>query len=134
MAVHDIVAPRRHQFAEARQQAEVQRRVAAAPPEHQTADVVGGEPPVAQGLELGADAFVGHPGTSLSPFFYFYFLRHWTRDEALGEIVELSNRRMRAKLHQWAMLSPKPFDAEEHIAETVAAGFGNMQLRVEDTP
>ena len=41
-------------------------------------------------LNLGARAYVGHPGESASPVFYFFFLRRWTRGYSLGEAVERS--------------------------------------------
>jgi hypothetical protein len=40
---------------------------------------------------LGADAFVGHVGTSESPVFFVYFLRRWLAGDRLGEAVAASN-------------------------------------------
>lgn len=43
-------------------------------------------------LAAGADAYVGHPALhSLSPAFYFYFLRRWVRGYPLAEAVADAN-------------------------------------------
>ena len=44
-------------------------------------------------LALGAEAYVGHPSPhSMSPAFYFYFLRRWVRGWSLGQAVEAANQ------------------------------------------
>lgn len=44
-------------------------------------------------LELGAQAYVGHASPhSVSPAFYFFFLRRWVRGWSLAEAVEAANR------------------------------------------
>jgi hypothetical protein len=46
-------------------------------------------------LQLGATSYVSHPGQiSASPFFYFYFLRHWLRGESLQDAVAHANDRI----------------------------------------
>jgi len=43
-------------------------------------------------LSLGADIYISHLNEeSLSPFFYFYFLRRWTKGYTLEDAVNISN-------------------------------------------
>ena len=76
-------------------------------------------------IELGADAYVGHPGLSASPVFYFYFLRRWTRGAPLDEAVGQSNAQMEAALGRFlpwvprfvlAGLAGPPFEGESEAA------------------
>lgn len=83
-------------------------------------------------LELGADAYIGHPGVSWSPFFYFFLLRHWTRGETLEEVLELGNRRMQQKFRQVEWLFRGKYDADTLIRESIASGIGNVQIRIGD--
>jgi hypothetical protein len=50
-------------------------------------------------LTLGAKTYIGHPGRSASPLFYFYFLRRWTRNATLEDAVRGSNRGMNKLLN-----------------------------------
>jgi hypothetical protein len=43
-------------------------------------------------LELGAKAFVGHPGDNIAPLFYVNLLPAWTSGARLGDAVEASDR------------------------------------------
>jgi hypothetical protein len=46
-------------------------------------------------LDLGAQSYVGHTsGESISPVFYFYFLRRWCAGERLSEAVVHANNLM----------------------------------------
>lgn len=81
-------------------------------------------------LNLGAAAYVGHPGRSASPVFYFFFLRRWTGDRPLGEAMEESNRRMRSTLDLTAALSFGRINAANVYRESEAACHGKANLRI----
>jgi len=50
-------------------------------------------------LSLGAKYYVGHRSNeSISPVFYFYFLRRWCGSEDLGIAVSQSNKNMNEKI------------------------------------
>lgn len=50
-------------------------------------------------LSLGAKTYVGHPGKkSISPVFYFFFLRRWAAGERLDKALAESNERMLSKM------------------------------------
>lgn len=83
-------------------------------------------------LNLGADAYIGHPGVSQSPFFYFYLLRHWVRGNPLQSIIELGNERMIKKFYQLERISFKRYDADYAIRESIASLVGNSNLRIQD--
>jgi len=85
-------------------------------------------------LALGANTYIGHPGVSLSPFFYFFLLRHWTQGATLAETLELGNRRMCLKFRQMEIVSRGRFDATHAMRESIASCVGNADLRLEDTP
>ncbi len=44
-------------------------------------------------LDVGARAFVGHPGANMAPVFYAYFLPSWVGGAALNEAVGTANRK-----------------------------------------
>jgi hypothetical protein len=53
----------------------------------------GGTAQAAQWLDLGATSYVAHPGSeSLSPVFYFYFLRRWCAGYSVAEAATEANR------------------------------------------
>lgn len=53
----------------------------------------GGARQAEEWLAVGADVYVGHPAIqSISPAFYLFFLRRWTRGWPLVESVEAANR------------------------------------------
>lgn len=83
-------------------------------------------------LALGADAYIGHPGVSQSPFFYFFLLRHWLHGATLEEALALGNARMDLKFRQLEWISRGRYDAGKAMQESVAALVGNAGLRVED--
>ncbi|HEX73462.1 MAG TPA: hypothetical protein ENN65_09125 [Candidatus Hydrogenedentes bacterium] len=85
-------------------------------------------------ITLGADAYVGHPGYSLSPFFYYYFLRRWTRGHTIQEATEESNRLMERAFKTWERLSFGRVNAAHLMRESVAAYHGNDQLRLGGLP
>jgi hypothetical protein len=83
-------------------------------------------------LELGADTYVGHPGVTWSPIFYYFFLRRWARGQEIELATEISNRRMKLTLHAWERITFGYWNAEELIKETIATHFGNARLRIQD--
>ncbi len=85
-------------------------------------------------LALGADTYIGHPGESQSPFFYFFLLRHWTRGESLGKALEIGNRGMEAKFRLLDWASGGRYTAEEAMKESKASCTGNTGLRLGDLP
>jgi len=84
----------------------------------------------ARWLEVGAEAYVGHPGDTWSPVFYYFFLRRWTRGSAIDEAVQASNRHMERVLKAWEWISWGRWDAASLIGETTASFHGNGQLRI----
>ncbi|HLU65521.1 MAG TPA: hypothetical protein VKZ63_04570 [Kofleriaceae bacterium] len=74
-------------------------------------------------LSLGADAYVGHPAMkSMSPAFYFYFLRRWVRGHELAAAVDAGNRAAARRLG-WLGLSGGATDAT-----AVVAGRGDLWI------
>ena len=67
----------------------------------------GGASQGAMWLSAGADAYVGHPAIhSLSPAFYFYFLRRWVRGYSLAEAVAEANRAAARRLEWFGQAGP----------------------------
>jgi hypothetical protein len=63
----------------------------------------------------GADVYVGHAAPqSMSPAFYFYFLRRWARGWTLDEAVGAANRDAAERLG-WLGMAGGPFDASAEI-------------------
>ncbi len=85
----------------------------------------------AEWLDLGASAYVGHPGKSMSPVFYFFFLRRWTRGYTLGEAVNEANRLMRVELDRAEALALGNLRAAKTYQESEALGLGRLQLRLD---
>jgi hypothetical protein len=85
-------------------------------------------------LSLGAWAYVGHPGDSASPVFYFYFLRRWTRGATLQEAMDESNGLMRSNLARVQYLSFGNVDAARISQESEAFCHGANGLRFTGTP
>jgi len=80
-------------------------------------------------LGLGAKAYVGHPGVSASPVFYFFFLRRWIRGSTLHDAVEESNSLMRLNLARVEILSFGNVDAAKVSQASEAFYYGDGQLR-----
>lgn len=83
-------------------------------------------------LALGADSYIGHPGRSQSPYFYFFLLRHWTRGEALNDILEIGNYRAFTKFRQLEFVTNNRVNAQKVMIESVASCVGDCQLRIGD--
>ncbi len=58
----------------------------------------GGTSEAREWLELGAQAYVSHPGNNMAPIFYAEFLPRWTRGEKLDDAVDAANKYTKAKL------------------------------------
>jgi hypothetical protein len=80
-------------------------------------------------LSLGAKAYIGHPGISASPVFYFYFLRRWTRGATLQEAMDESNSLIRSTLARVQLLSLGRVDAARACQESEAFCYGDKGLR-----
>jgi hypothetical protein len=88
---------------------------------------------VAQGdgwLSLGADAYVGHPGASASPVFYYYFLRRWTADMPLRTSVEASWLRARKVLEYTSPLYAHLQSLPQLLAETEPQFVGDESSQI----
>lgn len=82
-------------------------------------------------LAMGADAYIGHKGkTSLSPFFYVYFLRRWVSGYALEEAVESSNSIAKQQITRLNPYLPKPTEMD-YVEQTHAHLFGNAHLQID---
>lgn len=84
-------------------------------------------------LALGADAYIGHPGVSESPFFYFFLLRHWLHGATLEEALALGNDGMHLKFRQLEWTTFGRFQAEALMKESRASVVGDVGLRLGDT-
>jgi len=82
-------------------------------------------------MQLGAKAYVGHPGESASPVFYFYFLRRWSRGMPLKEAMEDSNALMRSALKRGESGSFGKLNAAQIAHESEAFSYGNTTLRIQ---
>jgi hypothetical protein len=80
-------------------------------------------------LSLGARAYVGHPGDSASPVFYFYFLRRWARGAPLAVAMAEANGLMRSTLARVQLLSFGKVDAARISQESEAFCHGEQGLR-----
>ena len=89
-------------------------------------------PQGAQWLELGADAYVGHPGVSSSSVFYYFFLRRWTRGGTLQEATDASNALAATAFRQYEWFTLGRSDAAWLIKESTASLSGSAQLHLED--
>ncbi len=79
-------------------------------------------------LDLGAKAYIGHPGTSLSPIFYTYFLRRWTRGGQLEEALETSNLRMQNIVNRLELISLGILNADKINRASTAYCQGEEEL------
>lgn len=81
-------------------------------------------------MDLGADTYVGHPGDSASPVFYFYFLRRWLGGATAADATAHGNERMHRTLAvaQWA--NPFGVDLRDVGEMTHAAVTGDRNVRV----
>jgi len=80
-------------------------------------------------LSLGAKAYVGHPGVSASPVFYFYFLRRWTRGATLQDAMDESNGLMRSTLARVEFISFGKVDATRTSQDSEAFCYGERGLQ-----
>lgn len=80
-------------------------------------------------LSLGAKAYVGHSGVSASPFFYFFFLRRWTRGTTLEHAVDESNHLMRSSLARVEFFSFGKTEGTRTFQESQAYCYGEKGLR-----
>jgi len=83
-------------------------------------------------LDLGAKTYIGHPGTTWSPFFYFFFLRRWTRGSDIEQATVASNALMERKLKIWERVTLGHWNAAALMYESKASSFGRNNLRIED--
>ena len=90
------------------------------------------QPQGSQWLDLGAKTYVGHPGTTWSPFFYFFFLRRWARGWDIENATTVSNTLMESKLKIWERMTFGHWSAAALMYESKASGFGRGDLRIED--
>lgn len=79
-------------------------------------------------LAVGADAYVGHPSRrSVSPAFYYFFLRRWARGYSLADAVSAGNASASRRLG-WLGLDDRP------DIQATALLFGNDKLWVGGKP
>jgi len=78
-------------------------------------------------LAIGADAYVGHPALhSLSPAFYFFFLRRWVRGYSLAEAVAEANRAAARRLDWFGQAGPLT-DATAYVSGRPDLWVGGAQ-------
>lgn len=82
-------------------------------------------------LGLGARTYVGHPGESESPVFYFFFLRRWAAGHSAGTAVDESNALLERTLVSASTLGLGVPDADAVLLETQATCFGDADATLE---
>lgn len=79
-------------------------------------------------LELGAKSYVAHKSNeSISPVFYFYFLRRWCAGEKLNVSTREGNDCMKEKLERLAINLDTTL-----LSESQAQGFGKTNYGIHD--
>lgn len=86
-----------------------------------------------QWLELGAKVYVGHPGVSTSPVFYYYFLRRWVRGVPVRQAMEESNTLAWRKFRETEAATWGRVNAESVVRESWASCRGKDQLHIGDS-
>jgi hypothetical protein len=83
-------------------------------------------------LKLGAKAYIGHKGkTSLSPFFYVYFLRRWVSGLRLDIAVKESNKIAKDEINLFQDQLPDPGEMD-YTEQTHAHLFGTPTLQIDE--
>lgn len=83
-------------------------------------------------LKLGTKAYIGHKGkTSLSPFFYVYFLRRWVSGHRLNIAVKESNKIARDEINLFKDHLPNP-ENMDYTVQTHAHLFGSPTLQIDE--
>jgi hypothetical protein len=83
-------------------------------------------------LELGAEAYIGHQGkTSLSPFFYVYFLRRWVSGYRLDVAVKEANKIAKDEINLFKDKLPNPGQMD-YVEQTHAHLFGAPILQIDE--
>ena len=78
-------------------------------------------------LRTGADVYVGHNADqSLSPAFYFYFLRRWVRGWSLDEAVRAGNQAAAQRL-DWFGVGDERLDATATISGSSSLWLGGSR-------
>lgn len=83
-------------------------------------------------LSVGANVHLGHPGrASISPVFYFYFLRRWEANWSVVDAASDANRKTVARLRWAAPLAESIVGPLDIVASTAAEmqGDGEFSLR-----
>ena len=81
---------------------------------------------------MGADTFVGHPGDSASPVFYFYFLRRWGGGLSANDAQQEANARMARLLGLAQLVNPFQVDLDDDVfldTKAVLHGDGGIHVR-----
>ncbi len=82
-------------------------------------------------LELGAAAYIGHPGDSASQVFYFYFLRRWTRGYRAEKALEAANGLMSRWLFRAAAFSGGKIEAKRKWEDSKAGLLGKGEIAID---
>src|SRR5512145_786992 len=83
-------------------------------------------------LQLGARTYIGHPGFSQSPIFYFFFLRRWTLGGSADLLIKESNALMRSVIDKERLLPMTLVDTEATYESSAARCAGECTLRIGD--
>ncbi len=83
-----------------------------------------------QWLGLGADAYVGHPGNSMSSVFYVFFLRRWSRGDTVQEAMDASNRLALWSFRLWEAIPRWDFNAAHAFLNSEASRYGKGDVRI----
>jgi hypothetical protein len=84
-------------------------------------------------LALGAESYVGHPGVSASPVFYYFILRRWTGGLSLERSVADSWQSTRTALIQTAPLYERFRSLSAVLAETEPHCSGDQFIQIGQT-
>ncbi|MEO1269284.1 MAG: hypothetical protein AAFX99_14365 [Myxococcota bacterium] len=83
-------------------------------------------------LALGADTYIGHPGLSASPVFYFYFLRRWARGQSARQSTETSNGLMKRMLFTVLPRTGGRLNPERVWRDSQATLSGEQEVSLDD--
>jgi hypothetical protein len=78
---------------------------------------------------VGADVYLGHPGrASISPVFYFYFLRRWEAGWTVADAASDANRKTVTRLRWAAPIAEGVVGPLDIVASTVAEMHGDGEV------
>ena len=82
-------------------------------------------------IDIGSASYVSHKGNlSLSPIFYFYFLRRWAHGDSLDNAVKESNHLTEKIIPLLYLFLDIEYDISNYQDDTRAYIFGDETLKI----